>query len=127
MEFKSILKPENSAIAGLATIGLVYGVYNLNLGTFSQAQATEANHPVLESSRKKAGWTALTIVAALTLVTRDKNIGILGFGTIMAMEFTARHSIMSHPQSGQLMNPNGNSAYAPAENVIPMYQQAQTG
>lgn len=127
MELKSILKPENSAIAGIATVGLVYGVYNLNIGNFSQAQASDANHPVLESSRKKAGWTALVIVGALVLVTRDKNIGILGFGTVMAMELAARHSIMAHPESGQMMNPNGNSAYAPAENVIPFAYQAQTG
>lgn len=127
MEFKSILKPENSAIAGIATVGLVYGVYNLNIGSMAQAQATTANHPVLESARKKAGLSALVMVAALCLITRDKNIGILGFGTIMVMEGVARHSIMAHPESGQMINPNPNSAYAPAENVIPMYQQATAG
>lgn len=127
MAFKSILKPENSAIAGIATVGLVYGVYQLNVGTLSQAQATEANHPVYESSRKKAGYTSLVLVAGLTLVTRDANVGILGFATIVAMELLARHSIMAHPESGQLMNPVGANAYAQAENVIPFSSQAQTG
>lgn len=125
--FKSILKPDNSAIAGIAVVGLVYAVYTLNMGSNAAAQATDANHPVLDSSRKKAGLTSLAMVAAITLITKDANVGILGGGAIIAMELSARHAIMAHPQSGQLVNPNPNAAYAPAENVIPMYQQAQTG
>jgi hypothetical protein len=121
------LKPENSAIAGLAVVGLVYAVYNLNLGSVAAAHATDPNHPVLESSRKKAGLTSLAMVAAITLITKDANVGILGGGAIILMEFSARHAIMAHPQSGQLVNPNPNAAYEPAENVIPFYQQGQAG
>lgn len=127
MAWKSILKPENSAIAGIATVGLVYGNYQLNVGSLSSVHMSEANHPALESSRKKAGWSSLVMVAALTLVTKDANIGILGFGSIVAMEVLSRHSIMTDAASGKMQNPNGNSAYAPAENVIPFYQQAQVG
>lgn len=123
--WKSILKPENSAIAGIATVGLVYGNYQLNVGSLSSVHMSEANHPALESSRKKAGWSSLVMVAGLTLITKDANIGILGFASIIAMEALSRHSIMTDAASGQIQNPNGNSAYAPAENVIPMWQQAQ--
>lgn len=127
MNFKSILKPENSAIAGLAVVGLVYAVYNLNLGSTAAAHATDANHPILESSRKKAGLTSLAMVAAVTLITKDANVGILGGGAIIFMELTNRHAIMAHPLSGQLQNPNPQAAYEPAENVIPFYSQGQTG
>lgn len=112
MNFKSVLKPEGSVMAGAATVGLVYGIYQLNIGPTSMAQTTDANHPALETCRKKAGYTALVMVAGLTLLTRDANVGILGSGTIIAMELSYRHAIMAHPVSGDMIPP-GHSAYEP--------------
>lgn len=123
----SILKPEGSIVAGLATVGSVVAVYQLNVGGISVAHASDANHPALESSRKKAGWTALALVAGLTLLTKDANVGILGGGAIIAMELTHRHAIMANPQTGKIENPNPDAAYAPAENVVPMFAQGETG
>ena len=128
MTWKSVLKPEGSVVAGIATVATVYGLYQLNVGAVSQAQATEENHPVLESSRKKAGFTSLVFVAALVLITKDANIGILGGGTIIAMELGYRHGIMANPQSGKIQNPRPAAAqYEPAENVIPFQYQGETG
>jgi hypothetical protein len=125
MSFKSILKPEGSTMAGVATVGTVFAVYQLNVGTVAEAAATDANHPVLANSRKKAGYTALAIVAALTLITRDANVGILGGGSIIAMEFAYRHGIMSNPGTMKMENPNPNAAYSPAENVVPFAFQGE--
>ncbi len=125
--WKSILKPEGSAIAGLATVGVVYGIYQLNIGSVAQTHATDANHPLLETSRKKAGLAALVLVGALTLITKDGNVGILGAGTIIAMELTYRHGIMSNPVNGKLENPNPVAAYEPAENIVPFPYQGETG
>jgi hypothetical protein len=119
MDFKSVLKPEGSVMAGLATVAAVYGIYQLGLGSVNSVHATDANHPANESSRKKAGLTALTLVGALTLITKDGNVGILGAGTIAAMEINYRHAIMAHPVTGQMMPPDA-SAYQPVQdNVIP--------
>lgn len=126
MNFKSVLKPEGSTMAGIATVAAVYGVYQLNVGNVSQAHATDANHPVLEASRRKAGYTALVLVSGLTLITKDANLGILGFATIIAMELSYRHGIMAHPESGKMVNPSPMAAYEPAENVIPFYAQGET-
>lgn len=114
-------------MVGLATVGTVFALYQLNVGNVSQAHATEANHPVLESSRKKAGYAALAVVSALTLITKDANVGILGGGTIIIMELAYRHGIMAHPESGELINPAPGSAYEPASNVIPVAFQGATG
>jgi hypothetical protein len=119
MNIKSILKPEGSTMAGIATVAGVYGIYQLNVGNVSSAQASDANHPALSSSRKKAGYTALVLVSALSLITRDGNVAILGYGTIIAMELSYRHAIMAHPETG-ILQPPTQAAYAPAENVIPM-------
>lgn len=126
MTWKTILKPEGSTMAGLATVGTVFAVYQLNVGSVSQATATDSNHPVLESSRKKAGYTALAIVAGLTLITRDANIGILGGGSIIAMELAYRHGIMANPMSLKMENPNPEAAYEPAQNVYPFAMQGET-
>jgi hypothetical protein len=123
MAWRSVFKPEGSVMAGVAVMGAVYGVYQLSVGTASQAQATEANHPVLEMSRKKAGWEALVLVAGVGLIARDANIIILGSATIVAMELNYRHAIMAHPDTG-VMQPPGNQVYMPAQNVTPMYQTA---
>ena len=112
MNIKSVLKPEGSVMAGLATVGVVYGIYQLNIGSVSQAQASDPNHPILESARKKAGYTSLVLVAGLTLLTKDGNVGILGAGTIVAMELSYRHAIMAHPISGSMQAPDA-SAYQP--------------
>lgn len=127
MAFKSLLKPSESTMASLATVGFVVAVYQMHTGSISQVHASEANHPVLESSRKKAGYTALAGVAALTLLTRDANIGILGGGTIIALELTTRHAIMAHPVTGKMTAPE-DSAYQPSydqSNVVPLPDQAE--
>lgn len=126
MNFKSILKPEASTMAGLATVGTVFAIYQLNIGSVAEASATDSNHPVLANSRKKAGFTALAAVTALTLITKDANIGILGSGSIIAMEVIYRHGIMADPNSLRMQNPNPSAAYAPAENVTPFPYQGET-
>lgn len=117
--FRSILKPSESTMASAATVGFVIAVYQMNLGTGAQVHATDPNHPVLESSRKKAGYTALAGVAALTLLTKDVNIGILGGGTIIAMELTNRHAIMSNPITGKMEAPEGAARIYAGPSLVP--------
>lgn len=118
MKLTSVLKPEQSVVAGIAVIGVVFGIYNASIGSASQAHASSPNHPSLENSRKKAGYTALAAVGALGLITRDGNVTVLGFGTIAAMELWYRQSIMADPTTGKMVNPHTGSPYSPAGNVV---------
>lgn len=122
MAFKSLLSPEGSLVMGAATIGVVYGIYQLDVGPVSVAQATPAYDVSLSASRKKAGYTSLIAVAGIALMARDPNIVILGGATIIAMEAHYRHAIMAHHETGQIMPP-AEQAYQPAENVVPITQQ----
>lgn len=116
----SILKPSDSVVMSAATVGGVFAVYTIHMGSIAQTHATDANHPANETSRKKAGYTALAFVAALTLITKDPNVGILGGGAIIAMEISTRHAIMASPLDGQIQAPDA-SAYQPAgSNIYPM-------
>lgn len=127
MSWKSILKPEASVTAGIATVVAVYGVYQLNMGPVAMTQATDANHPAMATSRKKAGFMAIALVAGMVLLTKDANIGIVGGATIIGMELAYRHGIMSDPMTGQIQNPNPAAAYEPAENVVAFPYQGETG
>lgn len=120
--FKSYLKPENSIIAGVAVMGAVFATYQLNVGTIAAVHMTDANHPAVETSRKKAGYTAFIMVAGIGLISRDANIIILGSATIIAMELQYRHAIMAHPQSG-IMQPPTSAVYEPAGTTSDQYEQ----
>lgn len=125
MAFKSMLTPEGSITMGLATVGVVYGLYQLDVGPVSMAQATPvgtSEGTALKASRKKAGYTALVAVAGIALIARDPNIVILGGATIIAMEAHYRHAIMADHETGQIVAPP-DQAYQPAENVVPIAQQ----
>ena len=101
LDIKSYLTPENSIVAGLATVALVIGNYNLHNGSAAQAHMTEPNHPALTSSNKKAGWTSLVMVAGISLVARDANIFILGCAAIIVMHSSYMHSIAVNPANNQ--------------------------
>jgi len=118
----SILKPEGSIVAGIATAALVVGVYQLNVGSTAVAAATDAHDPALQSARKKASLEAGILVSAVSLLAKDVTIFILGGLTMVAYDWHLRHAIASAPQTGQLVDNNG---YAASQNVVPMIQQGQ--
>lgn len=121
---KSMLKPEGSVVSGIAVAGSVVAIYTAHVGSVAQVHKTDANDPALETSRKKAGYISFLWVSALTLITRDGNVGVLGFGTIIAMEVAVRHGIMVDPSSG-IMQAVSPDKYMPAENVVQMPAQGQ--
>lgn len=118
----SRLKPEGSIVAGVAVAGFVYSIYQLDMGPVSQVHMTDPNHPALESSRKKAGYTAFIGVAILTVLSKDMNVGILGFGSIIAMEAHYRHAIMAEAATGEIVPPSP-TKYEPAQDVVPQAVQ----
>lgn len=112
-KFRSILKPETSVVSGIAVAGSVWVIYNSSVGDMATAHASDANHSSLESSRKKAGYMSFLFVSGITLITRDANVGLLGYASIIAVDMTYRHAIMSNPRTGEMMAP-AESSYMPA-------------
>jgi hypothetical protein len=120
MSFKSVLKPENSMIAGLAVVGLVIANYNLHNGSGVSVRATEANNSLTKSANNSAGWSSLVMVAGISLLAKDPNIAILGFSAIIAMHSTYLEHIAVSPDVNTVINAPGPEAYQPAQNVVPM-------
>ena len=99
---KPKLSGENSIIAALATAALVAAIYNMKVGPVSDLHATDAHDGNMAASLKKAGWEAVFVVSAITLLAQDANIAIIGGGTIILEEIFNRHALMTNPASGQI-------------------------
>jgi hypothetical protein len=113
VNIKPVFKPENSLLAGFATIGLVAGVYALDAGPVSQVHFSGAKVNANSTSIQKAGYTSLVMVAGITLLARDPNILILGGAAIIAFHSHYRHADMVNPATNQLETA-GPAAYTPA-------------
>ncbi|SRR6266568_1506990 len=112
IDLKPRLSGENSIIASLATVALVLGVYNMKIGPVADVHATNPGDGNTQAAIRKAGWTAITAVAALTLLAKDPNIAILGGAALIAEELSYRHALMTNPGTGQItLTPQ---AYQPA-------------
>lgn len=109
MVFKSILEPQGSVIGGIATAVLVYAIYDRALPDAATMHATDANDINIEAGRKKATITAAGVLGAITLLTKDVNIFILGGVVLFALDFHARHANATNPQTGNLVSDQGYS------------------
>lgn len=116
----SVLKPEGSLTLGVATAAMVYGVYSFSLPNTATMHSTEANDRNIESARKKAAWTSAAVVGAVSLMTKDKTIFVLGGVMLIALDWHARHANATSPDTGQVVDQNG---YQPAQ----MAAAAQAG
>jgi len=119
MKINAVFKPENSIIAGLATIALVGATYQLDVGPVSQVHASDANFGANSAGIKKAGYTSLVLVAGITLLARDPNILILGGAAIIAFHSHYRHADLVNPATN-MVEDAGPSAYQPAGPGTPM-------
>jgi hypothetical protein len=104
MALKSILKPDGSIAIGIATGVLVYAVYDRSLPSAATMHATDASDPNIEAGRKKAAWTSAGVLSAITLLTKDVNVFILGAVVLFALDMNARHANASNPDTQELVS-----------------------
>jgi hypothetical protein len=107
--FKSILKPSESVMVGVASAGLVYGLYQLNLPSMTEVHGAKAHNGSVASSQKKAMWSSAAVVSALFLLTKDATVFTLGGLAFLGEEWSYRHANSVNPQSGKVQ-PLGPSA-----------------
>jgi hypothetical protein len=104
------IKPENSFGATLATMGLVFGIHQINMPNLADLRAANPHNSTVDSSRKAATWTAISACAALSLLARDPNIFIFGGGFAIVLDAYERHANMVHPATGQVTMPPAGGA-----------------
>jgi len=86
---------------------MVYAIYDRSLPDSATMHATGANDINIEAGRKKATITSAGVLAAITLLTKDVNVFILGGAVLFALDFHARHANASNPDTGALVSDTG--------------------
>ena len=94
--------PADSMTISLAAAGGVVVIYSATVGPSADVQASLSGDPSVNSSIKKAGWEALALVAAMTLLSRDLNVAILGFAAVVLEHTKYLHSEMASPADGRI-------------------------
>jgi hypothetical protein len=106
------LKPADSITISLATGIGVAALYSGGVGPMADVSMTNPNDGNIASATKKAGWKAIALVAAVTVLTRDVNVVFIGGSMIILEHVMYLHANMTEPSTGQIAPDAG--AYAPA-------------
>jgi hypothetical protein len=101
----SMLKPGESFGASLATMGLVYGIFQITSPNIADVKASAPHNSTVQSSTRLAGWTAISAVAALSFLAKDPNVFIFGGGMSAALMWYYNHANAVHPETGQVTMP----------------------
>lgn len=110
------LKPADSITISLATAIGVAALYAQDVGPVSDVHMTAPNDGNINASIKKAGWKALALVTAVTLLTRDVNVVYLGGSMIILDHIMYLHADQSNPSNGEIqVTPD---AYQPASGSV---------
>jgi hypothetical protein len=104
-------KPADSMTMALATTAGVLVIYAGKVGPIADVHASMPGNPSVNASIKKAGWEAILLVAAMTVLTRDLNVAILGFAAVAGEHVMHLHAEMTNPANGQIEATPG--AYQP--------------
>src|SRR4051812_33390243 len=97
----SLLEPSESVAVGMATVTLVYGVYQIALPTLVDERVADSDNPDLQSSERLAAWASAVVVSGISLLTKDATVFCLGGTAIVALSWMHRHADQVSPLSGR--------------------------
>lgn len=89
------LKPEASVVAGVAVMGMVYGIHTVFHPPVADIQALPAGNADVADTEKKATWLSVGVVSAVSLLAKDPTIFILGSAATIAMALFTKHAVFS--------------------------------
>jgi hypothetical protein len=87
----------------LGTAGVVLAIHSTMTPNNGTILATAPMDPNVESSRKQAAWTSVFVVSAISLLTRDVNVFVVGGAMTVALDWWTRYCIARHPATGQIV------------------------
>lgn len=96
------LKPEMSVAAGLATATLVYSIYNRGLPSAADIRTLEQHNADVDAIRKQNTWIAAGVVGAISLISKDPTIFVVGGAMVIALDWSTRHADAVNPITGHV-------------------------
>jgi hypothetical protein len=108
------LKPEASVMAGLAIMGVVYGIHSNFTPPVADIKGLPAGNKDVDKSERQATAMSIGVVSAVSLLAKDPTIFVLGSIATVGLAFLTRHATWTESATG-LMHPSpGQSAVSPA-------------
>ncbi len=87
-----MLPREASLGVGLATAALVWGIYQTALPSIAEQRVSDPDDSDLHAAERGAMWTATAAVAAVSLLSKDTTVFVLGGAMVIAMSWWNRHA-----------------------------------
>lgn len=97
------LKPDVSLTVALATGAVVWAVYTNALPTLPDVRVGKSHDPDIDGSRKAAAWTSAGVVAAISLISKEPTVFIIGGGMVIAADWWYRHANARNPEIGGIL------------------------
>lgn len=92
------LPPEASVGTGLACAALVYSIHQAASPSLADIRTISPDNPDIDGTRKTATWIGLGVVSAISLLTKDMTVFIIGGSAVVACDWWTRHANAYDPQ-----------------------------
>lgn len=103
------MKAEVSIGVGLATGVLVWSIYTHAMPSLADHRVGDVDDAQADSAERTARWTAAGAVAAISLISKDPVVFMLGGSMVVILSVWHRHANLVDPLTGRA------TAVAPAE------------
>lgn len=115
------LKAEVSLSVGLATATIVYAIHSQATPSIADIRVAPAENGDIAAARKGATWTSAAVVSAISLISRDPTVFIVGGTMVVAMDLWTRHANAVNPATGRASHaPSGEAGTQPAYDAADM-------
>lgn len=118
------LPREQAVGVGLATMGLVWGVYGQIMPPVADLRVGPAGETNATAAEKAARWTSGIMVVGVSLVTRDATVFIMGGIAVIAFSWLHRHANMVNPTSGSAVMPSARMVHESTDGTSAGYTPA---
>lgn len=86
------LSPEASVGTGLACAALVYSIHQAASPSIADIRVGRPGDDQIDGTRKTATWLGLGVVSAISLLTKDMTVFIIGGASVIACDWWTRHA-----------------------------------
>jgi hypothetical protein len=114
--------PRQQAVGvGLATMGLVWGVYGQIMPSVADLRTGPSGETNATSAEKAARWTSGILVVGIGAITRDATVFIMGGVAVIAFSWLHRHANMVNPSMGSAVLPSSRRVHESTDGVSAGY------
>lgn len=123
--------PQASVGTGLATGGIAYMIYSMNMPPVTDVRAAEPENGDVDAAERTSTWIAAAFVTGVALITGDATVFVIGGAMVVVLSWLYRHANEVSPLTGKAFNgisvPGMTSDRAPDADVLYMDENVMAG